>query len=148
MLLVVDSNILFTSFWENSTFNGIVKTKQVTLISPDYALKEIHKYAEEIKAKAKLSQQDFESNLQQLKENVHFIKEKDYKDTYKNIKAALTHLEEDEQEEILLDIDFLALSIAKNCSLWSNDKALKDKALKKQKKVSILTTEEMITLFA
>ena len=143
MLLVVDTNILFTFFWKNSAFQEIIKTKQVTLISPSYALAEITKYKEEIQKKAKISQQEFEAKRENLNEIIKFVNIQEYKGCFHEIKNSIKDLTKDQQEELLSDIDFLALAKAKNRSLWSNDKELK-----KQKTVIIITTEELIKLLA
>ena len=47
----------------------------------------------------------------------------------------------EEKEELLDDIDFLALALKLKCLLWSNDKLLKE-----QSKVKVINTEEMISL--
>ena len=158
MLLVVDTNVLFTSFWKNSIFHALLKTKQFTLTAPVYALEELSKYREEIKARAKISEAEFKCNLERLKESITFIEEKEYLPYFSEVKKSIIGFAEREREEMLLDIDFLALALTKNCPLWSNDKALKRLSsmrnlacsrtgfLTKQKAIIILTTEEVIKL--
>lgn len=132
MKFVVDSNILFTYFWENSTTRTLIKNKELDLYAPDFALDEIKKYESEIKRKAKLTKEAFNSIRVDLAMQITFI----YLDEYKEFLQQAAGLIEDAN-----DIDFLALALQQECPLWSHDKGLK-----RQDKVKVLGTREVIEL--
>lgn len=82
--------------------------------------------------KTKLSEGDFNALLMLLQRHVHLVSNEKY-----NHMIALA-------EETLKDIDvtdspFLALALTLKCSIWSNDMHFK-----KQKKVRVYTTAEII----
>ena len=141
MKLVVDSNVLFTYFWKDSVVESILAKKNVTLFTPEYALEEIRKYAQEIQEKTRLDRQAFEMKLKGLKESVHFIQLETYKQVLVSTIKSIQNQSAEIAEELFKDIDFLALAIYFNHPLWSNDQLLKQ-----QTKVIILNTKEVITL--
>ncbi len=145
MKFVADTNILFTFFWRDSLLKKILEKKKVQLISPEYALNEIYKYKEEIRKKARLSEVEFNKIFAELQKSIIFIPVSEYKDKMKDLATLVktSALTEDEKEDILSDIDFLALSLKFNSILWSNDTLLK-----KQKRIPIVTTRDIIDLLA
>ena len=134
MKIVVDTNILFSFFWENSFTRKLLLTSPLELISPGYTLLEINKYKKDIISKTKINEKEFELFLNKLKDSVDFIKSKEY-NFY--IQEALD-ISPDKK-----DAEFLALCLLYKCNLWSNDLLLK-----KQNKVKVLSTEEIINLFS
>ena len=145
MRLVADTNILFTFFWKNSLLKILIVEKKLQLISPDYALNEIRKYKEEIKKQAILSEEEFDKLFFELQKNVTFIPLSEYEGNVKAVAEFIrgSVLSDEEKGNILNDIDFLTVSLKFNSILWSNDTLLK-----KQKKVSVITTKELIDLLA
>jgi|SRR3989344_4318139 len=141
MRFIVDSNVLFTFFWKDSVFRKILLKQKLILFSPDYALEEINKYSEEITVKAKISKHEFKKSLAELLIFVEFIHLKEYLPFIKDAGLLAENLSNEEKQEFLLDIDFSALAISLNCSLWSNDSILK-----KQQKVNVFSTKEIIEL--
>ncbi|MBU2099620.1 hypothetical protein KKB11_00115 [Candidatus Micrarchaeota archaeon] len=133
MKLVVDSNILFSFFWKHSFLNTVMPSKELELYSPEFALKEISKYKKEIMKKTKLEKKEFESKREELALFIEFVP----LEKYKNFFSKLKNVPDKD------DIDFLALALKLECSLWSNDKALK-----KQGKVKVLETSEILTELA
>ncbi|MBI2671393.1 hypothetical protein HYX16_00495 [Candidatus Woesearchaeota archaeon] len=141
MRLVVDSNILFTFFWKNSAFNKLSLKQELNLFSPFYALTEINKYSQEIIKKAKISEKEFKILKDELANNIEFISIKEYSLFIKQAQNLIKDLTEYEKNELLNDLDFFALALKLNCPIWSNDKLLK-----KQDKISVLNTKEIISL--
>ena len=140
MKLVVDSNVLFTFFWKNSVLHNILK-QPIELFSPQYALEEINKYAKELMEKTSLSKEEFKKTMQKLAHIVYFIPIEEYSSSFHKVTALRSKLSAQNYNEIIKDIDFLALAIHLQCPLWSNDLLLK-----KQSTVSVLTTKEIIEL--
>ena len=55
MKLVIDSNVLFSFFWENSVSRELLLNAEIGFYSPEFALEEVNKYQEEIIRKAKIT---------------------------------------------------------------------------------------------
>lgn len=138
MRIVADSNILFAFFWKDSAFTKLCQKNELKLISPEYALEEINNYKEEIMKKAKISEVEFENRKIELVKKVDFLPLKDYVSEFNNVKK-LAEMCKEEYDEILKDIDFLALAMKLDIPLWTHDKLLK-----KQEKIKIITTKDVI----
>ena len=135
MKFVVDSNVLFTFFWENSVFRNLPVKLDLMLYSPEYALEEINKYASEIIRKTGISEEEFNKLKEELAFRVMFISLTEYQLFIKKAKSLI------QNSEILSDIDFIALAIKLNCPIWSNDKLLKSLS-----KIDVLNTGDIISL--
>lgn len=129
MLLVVDTNILFSFFWKDSFLAKIMVSQELELFSPEYALEEIKKYEKEIRIKTGLSNEEFNKKRAELPVFIAFIPLKEYQESLKKLKDV-----PDKN-----DIDFLALALKLKCPLWSNDIALK-----KQNQIKTITTKELL----
>lgn len=132
MNLVVDTNILFSFFWQDSLTRKLLITSNFNLISPEVTLEEIKKYSKEICNKLKISENKFKEQLKKLKEIASFVNREKYSEFLK------------EAEKIAPDkndAEFLALCLKYSCFLWSNDSILKN-----QKKIKVLSTEEIIEI--
>lgn len=140
MRIVVDSNILFTFFWKDSTFNKICKRKVLQLITPEFSLEEFNKYKQEIIKKAKISEEEFNNKKLELINMINFISLESYISEFSNIKI-LAKKFEGKYNEVIKDIDSLALALKLNAPLWTHDKLLKE-----QDKIKILTTKEIIEI--
>lgn len=132
MKIVVDTNILFSFFWESSLTRKLILTSSLELYSPEYVIEEIIKYKLDIIEKTKINNNYFDKCLQELKSTIKLIKRKEYSDYLVN--AML--ISPDEK-----DADFLALCLKNSCPIWSNDSELKN-----QDKITVLTTEEIIKM--
>ncbi len=132
MKLVIDTNIIFTQFWPNSSTKKLFNNQNLDLYSPEFSLEEVKKYENEILSKTKISKQEFIKLREELALVINFIPLKDYS---KFLKESLKLIPDSN------DVDFLALALNLGCSIWSNDQDLK-----KQNKVTVLTTEELIDL--
>jgi len=140
MRLVVDSNVLFTFFWKGSVFR-IFLDKPVQLFSSEYALEEINKYSLEIMKKTSVSKEQFKKLKQELALKVEFIPLEEYSTLFHKVLSIASKFSKHEYEEFVKDIDFFALALTLSCPIWSNDKLLK-----KQSKVLVFNTKEIIEL--
>src|SRR3989344_2739414 len=143
--VVVNTNVLFTFFWKNSVFNKLVLSQHLECLCPERALEEINKYSSDIMKRTKLSETEFNKLKNELfKVLVEPLPFKLYSSSIKEMGTCIENtkgLTAEEKEELLDDIDFLALALKLKCLLWSNDKLLKE-----QSKVKVINTEEMISL--
>lgn len=132
MRIAVDTNILFSFFWEQSLTKKLLISSGFELISPEIALKELERYSSEIINKLKINKKDFYNKLEKLKLIVKFIK----KEEYSKFLPQAEKISPDKD-----DAEFLALCMKYSCFLWSNDSALKQ-----QNKIKVLSTEEIIEI--
>jgi predicted nucleic acid-binding protein len=131
MKCVVDTNILFSFFKKDSLTRKFLLSSN-NFISSSLALTELKKYSSIIISKFSISEREFLIELNRLKKYVKFFPSHFYKE---HLRLALS-ISPDKD-----DADFLALCIKMQFPLWSNDKELK-----KQDKVTILSTEDLIQI--
>jgi len=129
--IVVDTNIMFSYFWEKSLTKKILQIKKIDFFTPHYAIKELDKYKYEILKKAKITSFKFNKAKDELKKDITIIPIKTYINKFKNIKSI-----PDEK-----DIDFIALCLELKTVLWSNDNVLKN-----QNYVTIFNTKEILII--
>lgn len=108
-------------------------SKNTRFLSPELAVNELKRYSSLIISKTNLSSKEFNLELNRLKSFVKFIRKKDFSDFIK--KAEKIAPDKD-------DADFLALCLKLNAPLWSNDRELK-----KQNRVVVLDTKDIIDLY-
>ncbi len=132
MKIVIDTNILFSYFWNESFTKKLIENSEFELVSPYVSLHEIKKYRDEIIKKTGISLRTFSSFFASLKKKVSFVEEP----YYSKYVSEVVQIAPDRD-----DADFLALALKEKTFLWSNDSALK-----KQDKVRILSTKEIIDL--
>ena len=132
MKFIADTNILFSYFWKNSITVSLIRNPNLKLISPEYALKEIEKYKQDIIKKTNISETTFNALKYELKLHIKFVPIKEYKE--KLNKARKISPDPD-------DVDFFALAIKTKSPIWSNDKQLK-----KQEKILVISTDELLNI--
>jgi len=130
MKFIIDTNVLFTYFWENSITRKLIMLNDFELFAPEFALEEINKHKPDIIKKTKISEKDFQVLKLDLAISVRFMPIDDYRDF---LKDAL-EISPDSN-----DIDFFALALKMDLPLWSNDSLLK-----KQGEVKVLNTKEIL----
>ena len=123
---------MFSFFNEKSVARELATLPDLDLYSPEFSLKELEKYKQEILEKFSLNETQHLLTLSLLKTTIKFVKETEYKEEL--LKAKQITPDPD-------DIDFFALSLKLNCPIWSNDKKLKN-----QTEAKILSTKEVIDL--
>lgn len=130
MRLIVDTNILFSFFWEGSITHKLLFKQDLELFSPQYALEEINKYKKEIMRKSRITDKRFKQLREDLAIAIVFVAEKDYCDQLKEGLALCPDPD---------DADFMALALKMKLPLWSNDKHLK-----KQKALNVVSTSDLL----
>lgn len=133
MKIAVDTNILFSFFWQKSLTKRLLITSNFELISPEIALKELEKHSNEICDRLKINKKIFNKQFKELKKVINFVNKKEYSNFIK---------EAEEFSPDKADADFFALCLKNECFLWSNDALLK-----RQEKIKVLSTKEIIEIF-
>ncbi|MEM3127003.1 MAG: PIN domain-containing protein [Candidatus Woesearchaeota archaeon] len=141
MKFVIDSNILITFFKKESVFRKLSLKQDLILFSPEYSLEEISKYSEDIIKRAKITKKEFVELKNDLKIRVNFVQLKSYSGVVGKSKKLSKFYAKEEIEEFLQDLDFVALALKLEHPIWSNDKLLK-----KQQKIPVFNTREIISL--
>ncbi|MBI2043295.1 hypothetical protein HYT25_02820 [Candidatus Pacearchaeota archaeon] len=131
MKFVVDTNVLFTFFWDNSFTRGILLDQDFEFFAPEYALEEINDKTNEIIRKTGISHDKFKELRTDLAICVEFIPTGEYSDFLQKVSDI-----PDKN-----DADFVALALKLKLPLWSNDKQLK-----KQSLVKVYSTKEILKL--
>ncbi len=131
MRLVVDTNILFSFFKRDSLTRELVSRFEILeLFTPSFCIEEILKWKETICRKCGISERSFEEILDELKVFIKVVPLSEYSEFLKKAKEICPDPD---------DVDFFALALKLKCPIWSNDFKLK-----KQPKVEILSTKELI----
>ena len=130
MKLIIDNNILFSLMKPDSVASRILLFLNCELTAPSFILHEFNKYKDECLKKSGLSKINFDKRKNEILSKINFIEFKEYKEF---LKEALKELIDQD------DSPYIALGLKIQSPIWSNDKNLK-----KQSKVTILSTEDLI----
>ncbi len=133
MDLVVDANVLIAAIISPTGHTAdLFFSERLQLYAPDFLLEEIEEHKTEIIDKAGLSEINFEQVLVSLALRLKFV-------SVEELLAIIPTA-----KEISPDVDdlaYFALALKLDCSLWSNDKKLKE-----QKRVKVFSTLELLEL--
>lgn len=134
MRLVVDTNILLSFFRENLVRFIIVNSDflGIELFCPEHAIKELKKNESDILEYSNLNSKQFNEALSELS-NFIKIPPKESSGQFEPEAKRLIHDK---------DVPIFALALKLGCAIWSNEPAFK-----RQSKVEILSSGEMIKLF-
>lgn len=133
MDLVIDANILFAIMIKKGITEKILLSNEIHLYAPEYLFIEFKKHEKEILEITKRTGYDFQKLMEILERRIEIIPIIEFK---KYVNEAESLLEDKN------DAAYLAVCLAKKMPLWSNDKGFK-----KQNKVRIYNTQELIMLF-
>ena len=133
MELVIDANILMSALIaaEGKTYD-LIFNDRIRLFAPDFLMEECEKYTSEILRKSGLSQSDFQLFLSLISSRIEFI----LKNEFEQFIPKAEKITPDPD-----DTEYIALALKLKCSLWSNDKRLKE-----QDKVKVYSTSELMKL--
>ena len=135
-ILIVDASILFSFFRKNSTRRKVVEKLSefgCKLISPEFVFKELSDKRERIKKFGEVNELAFAFLFSLLDRRVESFPEDAYKNFLPEANKISPHGEDTK------DDPYFALALSLNCAIWSDEKAFK-----KQSKVKIFTTSELI----
>lgn len=132
MRIVIDANVLFSALIKPGITRRILLFSDFELFAPEFSIIEFKKHFPELKDKTGLPTEELDRLLDKLIDSagIMLVPFEDFKS-----KRTLA-------EEISPDTDdsaYFALALHLNCPIWSNDKALK-----KQEKVKIISTKELL----
>ena len=133
MELVIDANEVISALISSSgKIAEMIFSDKLKLYAPEFLLEEINKYGGVILEKSRLSKEELNILLSLISLQIEFFPFSEFEDF------------EEEASKICpdpKDIEYFALALKLDCSLWSEDKLLK-----KQNRVKVLTTLELLNL--
>ena len=110
----------------------LILNPKLEIVSPDFILDEFIEHKDEIASKSGLDYKELLTAIVLLSEKIKFTSLEEYMEFLPE--AVEISLDKD-------DIDYFALALKLKCAIWSNDKELK-----KQDKVKVYSTEELMKL--
>lgn len=136
MIVVVDANELFSLLIKGTEYSEeILVSNKLQLIAPELLLIEFSNNKEEVLSKTHRTSEEFNKLLSIFERRIKFIPEEEFKEFISNACKIFP--------EHSKDAPYLALALKFNCVLWSEERLLK-----KQDKIKVLNTRELITLIS
>ena len=132
MLLVVDANILFAAAIKDSKTAELMFSDELELIAPEHIFSEFNKYRQEILEKTERSSEDFDRFMFILWNRIGIVPH----DETKEFTTGGGEISPDPD-----DVQYFALALKYDCTIWSNDGRLKE-----QSAVQVLTTGDVVKL--
>jgi predicted nucleic acid-binding protein len=132
MKIVVDTNRIFAAIVKDGISRRMITHANAEFITVGFSKKEVENHKEEILGKAKISETGLDIILKRISRKLVILDDL----------IIISHLKE--AEEIMMEIDkddvvFIAAALATKAVIWSDDAHFK-----KQKKVEVLTTKELL----
>src|SRR3989338_4503900 len=135
MELILDTNILFSIMESTSAASYIFSLSNMKFFAPKHIQSELYKYENDCRAKAQISEKEFEERWDEIESKVKFFPLSEY-ESY--LKEAIDSLPDPKDSPIL------ALALSKNkIPIWSNDPHLKQQSL-----VLVYTTKELLDILS
>ena len=130
MDLVVDANILFSALIKEDSFSfNFFFRENFHLFTAEFIFSEFEKHKEEILKKTNRSEKDFFRILEILKKRIIIVP----------LEELIPFIGEAEKlSPDPGDMVYFALALKLNCSIWSNDKKLKE-----QNKIKVYKTHDL-----
>lgn len=134
MKIIIDANILMSALiaTEGKTYD-LVFNSRIKLLSVDKLLIELEKHKQEILEKSGLSEYDFDIFVSLISAEIEFV-------SYYDVKKFVPEAEKISPDPN--DVEYFALALLLNCAIWSNDKKLK-----KQDRIKVYSTEDLMKIF-
>ncbi|MDD5148112.1 MAG: PIN domain-containing protein [Candidatus ainarchaeum sp.] len=135
MQLVADTNAIVAALLRKGETRNLLFSKQFEIFAPDRAKLEVLNHKQEFMEKLGLAENQFQNAVELVFENIAIIPIEEY---FALKQDALFICPEGHKA----DWPFLALALKFKCALWSQDSGLK-----KQAKVKVFSTSELIKEF-
>lgn len=133
MKLVIDANIFISALMKkDGTAREIIVNSGDIIFLPEYEFQEIYKYKDDIIKKTGYSEKEFIRLTTLLLKNMRIVSYEEIWDVYDEACRIMEKIDAG-------DIIYIATALAFDAFIWSDDKHFK-----KQSRIKVLTTEEMI----
>lgn len=135
MKLIIDTNVLISGLIKDSTTRRILFGEKFTFYIPEKVIVEVNKYIPEICQKSNLTQIEIQTLLNLILEHLNVVPLENYQKKLEKAREIMSTIDEKDTQFIALAISF------KNNGIWSNDKHIR-----KQEKIKVYTTSEIIKI--
>ena len=133
MILIVDTNIIFSGLVKESLTRKLLIDCPFTLYAPDTLINEIIKNEKLILEKSGLTKEEFDILFSLLTETIKVIKKESYINNIKEAEKIIGHIHK-------ADIPFVALALTiPNDGVWSEDKHFLQ-----QNKIKVFNTQDIL----
>ena len=132
MKVVVDTNCIISAMIRDGISRRIITHSQTDLLAVDFSREEIEEHRSEITNKAKISDIEFDLVLGKLFQNLTILDMQIIKAHLKEAEDIMGNIDKD-------DVIFISAALATKSDIWSDDAHFK-----KQNKIKVLTTKELI----
>ena len=134
MLFVIDANVLFAALLNPKGMTGnLLFSPKLEFFSPEFLEEELQKYFSTMVQKSGRSEAEVKIVLDLILSRIKIFPASEYE----RYRTKAKDFSPDPN-----DVEYFALALKLECSLWSNDKRLKG-----QREVKVFSTSEMLTLF-
>lgn len=137
MELVVDANVLFSALIaRDGKTRELLMTSGLSLFMPEFVLDEFNKHLSELSDKTQLTKETLTNILRDILvySNLRIV-------PLTGLKSTLVDADSISPDPD--DVQYFALALKLRCGIWSNDKKLK-----KQRKIKVYSTEDLVKLLA
>ena len=135
MKLILDTNIILKALIRNSKVRAILLSPNYQLYVPEYALEEVERHLPLLIEKTGLSEQEIKLALNILLTNIQVVPSENILARWSEAEEIVGSIDRD-------DVPFVAAALSIRCDgIWSDDKDLK-----RQKKVKVWSSREIILL--
>src|SRR3989344_3658052 len=131
--MIIDNNILFSLMKPDSKNSSLFSILEIEFMAPSFIIQEFNKYHKDCLKKSGLSEELFEKRKKEILNNIRLFEFKEFRSF---LNRAMKNTPDQD------DAPYFALALKLNLPIWSNDSDLK-----KQDKVKIFDTKEIIDLF-
>jgi len=133
MILIVDTNIIFSGLVKDSLTRKLLIDCPFTLYAPDTLISEIRNNENLILEKSGLTKEEFDILFSLLTETIKIIKKESYINNVKEAQKIIGHIHKE-------DIPFVALALTiPNDGIWSEDKHFLQ-----QNKIKVFNTQDIL----
>jgi len=133
--LILDTNIILKALIRNSKVRAILLSPNYQLYVPEYALEEVERHLPLLIEKTGLSEQEIKLALNILLTNIQVVPSENILARWSEAEEIVGSIDRD-------DVPFVAAALSIRCDgIWSDDKDLK-----RQKKVKVWSSREIILL--
>lgn len=132
MDLVIDANVIFSAAIKDSKTSELLFSDKFHLFTPEFLFTEFKKYEDILLDKTHRTEEDFWNFLDVLKRRVTSVPKEDFETYLENAKQ----ISPDPK-----DVQYFALALKIKAAIWSDDNDLK-----KQNKVKVYNTTELVNL--
>ena len=134
MKLVLDTNVVFSALIAGGKTRETILSGDLTLYVPEFFFTELRNNLSEVEEKTGLKRDELELLLGLLFEEIRIVPREEFQE---RLPEAKTHIAEDDPD----DVPFLALALALDAGVWSDDNHFQE-----QSAVPVWKTHELLEM--